>query len=554
MDNVKNPNQDPRKVKYVTIAAVFALAGLLLVNYLFLNKETAIKSRATAGALSLSFNPSSISAASGDFTTIIKANGTMLIAGYDFNVSFDKTKMQIKTITYIVGAASAGMGQTTANIAAINSAGTIRIKGEIQSADGYTVSNSNIVTLVFTSTSSASSVIQIPSSTFTKINADFTLQDISAGGASASVNSGGGGTTNTPTPTRTPTPSITPGGPTNTPIPIPSIPTFRIIKFGETLQGELAQTDYNNPYAATGKLDYYKFTLPDLKNYNDIEIFFISCVDDYSRCQAFTSFTERIYVFDSMFRPLLWADGRQITMDTRLDFDSMPITSDKTYIIGVGSDENRPSIYGKYQISFYNSPVISFIPISFIPQRTTINLKLKFQGIASEPKPEFNNMLVKVAIFGPGFGGMGETYNVNFVAGDQGIWKGSLTANKQYGGNVSTYFLIKGPKHIQKKICDTTPTETFPGTYRCNNTNLLGNVLLTDGVNNLDFSGVSLLVGDLPEQDGIVNSYDTSLVRNNFGKTDAQTLKLADLNMDGIVDTQDHSLVISALSYRADEE
>ena len=73
-----------------------------------------------------------------------------------------------------------------------------------------------------------------------------------------------------------------------------------------------------------------------------------------------------------------------------------------------------------------------------------------------------------------------------------------------------------------------------------------------DGV--YDFSGITLLVGDLPEQDGIVNAYDIGLIINNFGKRDSDILSKADVNMDGIVDTQDYSLVIAALSIRYDEE
>jgi hypothetical protein len=76
-------------------------------------------------------------------------------------------------------------------------------------------------------------------------------------------------------------------------------------------------------------------------------------------------------------------------------------------------------------------------------------------------------------------------------------------------------------------------------------------------VNNLDFSRIYLLAGDMPVsggQDGVVDSLDTSYIRNNLGKTDSGVLAIADLNLDGKVDTQDWSLVIAALSVRADEE
>ena len=54
-----------------------------------------------------------------------------------------------------------------------------------------------------------------------------------------------------------------------------------------------------------------------------------------------------------------------------------------------------------------------------------------------------------------------------------------------------------------------------------------------------------LLAGDLEPQDGTVNSYDTALIYNNLGKQDSSTLQSADVNLDGVVDSQDYSLVLT---------
>jgi hypothetical protein len=73
----------------------------------------------------------------------------------------------------------------------------------------------------------------------------------------------------------------------------------------------------------------------------------------------------------------------------------------------------------------------------------------------------------------------------------------------------------------------------------------------------LDFSKIYLLGGDLPVnglQDGVVDSLDTSYIRNNLGKTDADVISIADINLDGRIDTQDWSAVIYALSVKTDEE
>ena len=77
---------------------------------------------------------------------------------------------------------------------------------------------------------------------------------------------------------------------------------------------------------------------------------------------------------------------------------------------------------------------------------------------------------------------------------------------------------------------------------------------LKTGENVLDFSGIVLLSGDLGEQDGVVNAADVALIRNNLGSTNTDILRQADVNRDNIIDTQDHSLVIAALSVRFDEE
>ena len=184
---------------------------------------------------------------------------------------------------------------------------------------------------------------------------------------------------------------------------------------------------------------------------------------------------------------------------------------------------------------------------------TSLKMKLRFQGIVSKPKNEFNIMRVKLTVVNEVTSQTVNTYG-NFVANENGIWEGvtsfNLPTNSDSPASQTFKILVKGPKHLQKKICDLNPKETFPGTYRCTK----GNINLKLGGNTADLSGIYQLVVDLPEQDGIVNAFDTSLVLNSIGKTDANSLRIADLNLDGIVNFQDFSLVIAALSVRSDEE
>ncbi len=197
--------------------------------------------------------------------------------------------------------------------------------------------------------------------------------------------------------------------------------------------------------------------------------------------------------------------------------------------------------------------IITPSPTGVLPSPTIsagnvkLNLELKFQGINKLPAEGENSMLLKAKIYKEG-----ETTPVEgtgmFTAGDDGIWTGTIAVNiPSLTGKFR--ILLKGRHHIQKKICDAVPTETSPGTYRCTT----GNITLVAGDNNLDFSGILLLAGDL-DQSGIVDSVDFGLVKNNLGKTDEAALNACDLNRDGRCNTQDFSMILVALGIRTDEQ
>ncbi|OGK33898.1 hypothetical protein A3F58_00545 [Candidatus Roizmanbacteria bacterium RIFCSPHIGHO2_12_FULL_37_9b] len=180
------------------------------------------------------------------------------------------------------------------------------------------------------------------------------------------------------------------------------------------------------------------------------------------------------------------------------------------------------------------------------PFQMNLGSKVRFQGILGLPN-QAQPLSVKVTINSIALS-VAQTAVGDFTVDNNGFWSGRVGFNNVSPSSDYKIF-IKGPKHLQKRICQSTPQESSPGTYHCEN----GAILLNYGDNNLDFSGIFLLVGDLPVQDGVVNSYDISLIRNNIGSTDPSVLALADLNLDGIVDSQDYSLVIAALSVRTDE-
>ncbi len=178
--------------------------------------------------------------------------------------------------------------------------------------------------------------------------------------------------------------------------------------------------------------------------------------------------------------------------------------------------------------------------------KVNIETVLRFQGVTKKPKSR-DTIAVKVGL---GDGGLKETLykTVEFKVGDDGLWRGTVNFDVSEGSGYK--LLVKGHEHMQKKICESSPTENFPGSYSCDK----GSIALKEGTNTLDFSKIVLLVGDLEPQDGICNAHDQSLVRNLLGKSDAESIRLADVNYDGIVNAVDHSLMIAALSVRYDEK
>ncbi len=176
----------------------------------------------------------------------------------------------------------------------------------------------------------------------------------------------------------------------------------------------------------------------------------------------------------------------------------------------------------------------------------TLALKLKFQGVR-----QITGLImpsVKVTLSGGGLNSdIAKT--ADFTSDSNGLFSGSVIfENVPLRGGYKV--LIKGPMHVQKKVCKSTPTETSGGFYTC----ATGQITLTSGINNLDFSGIEFLVGDIPEQDGVVDSYDISFIRQNLGSKEAKILAKGDVNLDGIVDSQDYSLLIASLSVKTDEE
>lgn len=180
-----------------------------------------------------------------------------------------------------------------------------------------------------------------------------------------------------------------------------------------------------------------------------------------------------------------------------------------------------------------NAPILSF--------------KMKFQGVLSQR----DDQKVKVTIAGGPRSLEKEFKNVTVRSDNNGLWQGQTILTGVPAG--SNYLvLVKGPYHLQRKYCVNNPApDSETGDYHCGS---VGNITLNVGNNALDFSRTLNYIGDLVPQDGVMNARDSSELRLNLGKRDADALSRADVNFDGIVNTTDYSLLLESMQVRYDEE
>ncbi len=171
----------------------------------------------------------------------------------------------------------------------------------------------------------------------------------------------------------------------------------------------------------------------------------------------------------------------------------------------------------------------------------TLNMRIRLQGLFNKPPGDAK---VPVMVKLSGKGGSPPQQTVQFDFQSDGTLNGSVKFDNMTSGSGYTLY-VKGPKHLQRKICNNEPIEIKEGGYRCEESNLN----LKTGDNALNLAGILQLAGDIPDengkQDGIINSFDISYVQNNSGKSDPGTVKRADLNYDGIIDGKDYSLIVT---------
>lgn len=296
----------------------------------------------------------------------------------------------------------------------------------------------------------------------------------------------------------------------------------------------------NANYPSLSKMNINGNYLDKCEGFNNIP-YFLTFVPNNSVIGAFLSAVPEGYECAGWEHRLrVKSDGKPLTKDEGQGCSTGPLdmsvfTADSPY-------ENSHFLLFKIRKTVEPTPTSSLAKYESV-----LNMKVRFQGIPEAPKVQYGKMDVNVTL--KGGGQQVKEQSVEFTAQTGGVWVGSMGVDGI--SDITKYeLLIKGPKHLSKKICQVNPTEQIPGTYKCQN----GDINLTKGDNNLDFSNIILLGGDLPQQDGLINALDFAFVRQHLGSQNPDDLARGDINLDGIIDTQDHTIIKTALDFKYDEE
>lgn len=174
-----------------------------------------------------------------------------------------------------------------------------------------------------------------------------------------------------------------------------------------------------------------------------------------------------------------------------------------------------------------------------------LRLKLRLQGIQAKPR-QTGGIQFKIGAQKTGQQSTA-TQTALFTPDDSGFYVGSVGLNLTPGTGFC--ISVKGGFQLQKKVCDASPTETAPGTYKGER----GAITLNAGENSFDFSRIYQMSCDLPVQDGICNSQDLVKIRANIGKTDAQANNITDLNQDGTTNGADFAIGLTSFSQKVDD-
>lgn len=149
----------------------------LMGSYLIFQAQK--NSKASGETVNLTFSPTTGTAT----TTIrIQPSKALFLRGYQFQISFDKSKISITDISYKTGVVSLGLGDDNTNLEQVNQKGLIEIQGEIQTPTGQVLGTdlTDVIAITFANKSTDTSPISIDSlsTKFYTVNKDNSLSEI----------------------------------------------------------------------------------------------------------------------------------------------------------------------------------------------------------------------------------------------------------------------------------------------------------------------------------------------------------------------------------------
>ncbi|MCD6225835.1 hypothetical protein J7J95_02010 [bacterium] len=138
--------------------------------------------------------------------------------------------------------------------------------------------------------------------------------------------------------------------------------------------------------------------------------------------------------------------------------------------------------------------------------------------------------------------------NVVVKSDEKGVLTGELTLKEVVPGEGYTV-VIKGPRHLAGRFCVDGQTQ------RCSSE---GKITISSGENRYDFSGYSLLPGDIPDetgkQDGVVDVKDFYRLKRALTSSDEKLKENSDLDFNGVVSGRDVVLFLQTLAERYYDE
>ena len=558
------------------ILLAIIISGVIFFNKIFSPKNNMTKkSRAgntNAQVILTSSKPTP--QVNDEFTVSIKtkSNSARVIRLFKIMINFNKSDLQATKIEYRKGSpAPLGGADNQSTIERVNTNGKINILGQITSpAEGYTlVSNqeTELALITFKKLSSGTTTISLDQneSYLKQVKSNESITNVNFDPATLNINSPT--LTSPPLPTNTPTPTeILNNNPTNTPTPTQAFnnnPTNTPTPT-ETFTHKI---NWKTEFASLKADDFYILANGE-KFFGDNKTLYLHSDPpkpggNYTTLEA--AWKERgkemrLYIYFYKNKEKWWSkEMRTYNNETPPDWTFF---KGKYFESPIGQMwQGKAVIFGsengKGQIYFLNPRIEAFLKEDY--STVNLNLALRFQGILKKPPSKYNSMKVKVSIGGKRLTKPIEKI-VTFTANDKAVWQGEWQDafhGKIFQPGKGYYIYVKGPKHVQTKICDNHPNDNrVGGSYHCQ----IGHTLtLSKGKNDLDFSKIYMMAGDLPPQNGIINSYDISYIRNLLDKDMTERKKPvilanADLNLDGVVDTQDYALLIASLSIKYDQE